>query len=48
MKTVDSLEDILGGSDCILVVHVFVGHRLVTKAFIGKLPATRGARVIIG
>ena len=29
-------------------VSMFVGHRLATKLFIGKLPATRGVRVIIG
>ena len=47
-ETMDSLEDILGGLDCILVIHVFVGHRLVTKVFVGKLPATRGVWVIVG
>jgi hypothetical protein len=26
---------------------VFVGHRLATKVFIGKLPATRGVQIII-
>ena len=27
---------------------LIVGHRLATKVFIGKLPATRGVWVIIG
>ena len=31
---------------CILLA-VIVGHRLATTVFIGKLPATRGVRVII-
>ena len=30
------------------IVHAFVGHSLVTKLFIGKLPATRGVWLIIG
>jgi hypothetical protein len=27
--------------------NLFIGHRLAIKVFIGKLPATRGVRVII-
>ena len=29
-----------------MVIITFVGHCLATKVFIGKLPATRGVRVI--
>jgi hypothetical protein len=32
-----------------LRTHYYIlGHRLATKVFIGKLPATRGVQVIIG
>ena len=33
---------------CTTIIKIIVGHRLATKVFIGKLPATRGVWVIIG